>query len=64
MIDNGVYCLSFLNKKSCFWTFTVKKRDFFFFKTHFVNEGRDLKMSSFHNANFKRIHSVFIGLEI
>ena len=63
MIDNGVYCLSFLNKKSCFWTFTVKKRDFFFFKTHFVNEGRDLKSLHF-TMPISNIHSVFIGLEI
>ena len=55
----------FLEQKKLFLDIYCEKTWLlFFFKTHFVNEGRDLKMSSFHNANFKRIHSVFIGLEI
>ena len=55
MIDNGVYCLSFLTKKNevFFWTFAgrkhCEKRDFIF-KTHFENEGRDFKESKEHGS--------------
>ena len=60
MIDNGVYCLSFLNKKKkvffFFWTFAgrkhCEKRDFIF-KTHFENEGRDCKESEEHGSRVR-----------